>query len=140
MSAPVRYGDFEDSKSRSRRLHLHLDVPPIGHLAQRKTAEAVAANGAICAHIGVSRPIKSPDAKPSQIARCKLVPADRTRLMYPARARGDHEIMGSVSDRVDQQRHQIAAIRTVAVHEYDDPAFGSRSVGSRRTGAAVAPA
>ena len=68
------------------------------------------------------------------------MPAHRTRLPLPARARGDDEIVFAASDRVDQSRDQIAAIGAVAVHEDDDAAFRRRGGGTRRAGAAIAPA
>ena len=65
-------------------------------------------------------------------ARCRqeLMPAHRARLALAARARGDDEIVFAAADRIDEPRHQIAAIGAVTIHEHDDAAFGRGGGGS----------
>ncbi len=56
-AAAIWHRHFENAQAGARRPHLHFDVPAIGHLAHVEAFEAVAADGAIGAHIGVAHAV-----------------------------------------------------------------------------------
>ncbi len=68
------------------------------------------------------------------------MPAHGAGFAPTAGARGDDEIMAAAADRIDEQRHQIAAVGAVAVDEDNDPGLRRRGRDPRRTGPAIAPA
>ena len=53
----VWHRQFENTQTGARRPHLHFDIPAVGHLAHVEAFEAVAADGAIGAHIGVAHAV-----------------------------------------------------------------------------------
>ncbi len=137
-TAPVRDRQFQDAQPGARGLHLHLDVPAVTGLTHDKPRQALAADGAKRAHVGVANAVQPRHQPARQPAGQHLMPAHRSGFPFAAHPRADHEVMRAGADRRDQHVGEVGTIGAVAVEEQDDAATlaGGRHTGG--TGAAIA--
>ena len=57
----ARHRNFEDLEAGTRRPHLHLEVPAIGHLAHAEAFEHIGADRPEGAHVAVAHPVDEAD-------------------------------------------------------------------------------
>src|SRR5262245_16379704 len=96
-------GNLQDAQPRSRRPHLHLEIPAIGQLAHSKLHERVAPDRTQGAHVRILHAVKKPHAPTGDTPGRELVPGDASRLAITACARCDEEIVAVGPDRLVQR-------------------------------------
>src|SRR5258706_11708358 len=112
--------NFQNAQSRARRSHLHFDVPAVRQLSHSEWEARVSPNGTQGAHVSIAHAVKAPHAPTGEASRRQLMPGDASRLTPAARARPDHKIVATRSDRLDQPRYTVRIVGALAVHEHHD--------------------
>src|ERR1700751_4261279 len=85
-AATMRHRKLEDPESGTRRPHLHLEVPAIGHLAHAEARQRIGADCAEGAHVCVSGPIDEADGGADDEAGERLVNSHASVLTHPTGA------------------------------------------------------
>src|ERR1700730_18478260 len=105
-AAPATIVDrnLQDAQPRSRRAHLHFEIPSIGELAHGELEQRLAPDRPQRAHIGVAHAVKEPHAPTGHATGSELMPGDTSLLPPAARARYEHEIAAGGPGR-GRRRH-----------------------------------
>ena len=114
---------FQNAQARSRRFHLHLQIPAIGLFTHREFLQSITPNCPKWGHVGVMDAIQCADQKSGQISGEYLLRVHAPCLAVSAGARTDHKVMCAVYDWLHQRRHKFWDIASVTVHEYNQIAF-----------------
>src|SRR4029077_1763913 len=113
-------GNLQYAQSRSRRSHLHLEIPSVGQLADSKLHERVAPDRTQGAHVRITHAVKKSHAPTGDPPGRELVPGDASGLAIAAGARRDDEIVTAGPDGLDQPADAVGIVGAVAVPEYGD--------------------
>jgi hypothetical protein len=138
-AAAIADRHFQDAQARTRRSHLHFQIPTVGELAHAELQQRVAADGSKRAHVGIAHAVKQPGQNAGDAAGGKLVPGHAAWLAHAAGARGDDEVVRAGADRRDQCRDGGRIVGAVAVHEHNDVA-SLRRLRAFEAGQAIAAA
>jgi hypothetical protein len=132
--------DLEDTQAGTRRLHLHLQVPTVGLLPHIEASETIPADGAKRAHVRVANAVDEPTEQPRQATCQSLLRRQASLFRFPANARADDEVVGTVGNRREQCRDESGAVAAVAVQKDDHVAIGTGRSDTGPAGPAITSA
>src|SRR5262249_42749926 len=97
---------LDDAQSRTRRFHLHFQIPAVSFLAHVQVCERIAPDGAKRAHVRVRNAVKQLRYPSDNSPGYHLLEIHAAWFTLPARARSDHEIVRSTRDRFYKPRYE----------------------------------